>query len=351
MSKHDIYPRMLLINDIHLSKDNIAEFQKNWDEALNICKSLQIGVVVIGGDLWQSRTGQTLSTLMAARDAILKADKSNILVIIEPGNHDKVDPESILSYNHIFSAYPNVDVVDEYASYAVSDNVVLWLIGYFPENGSFISKLNDVVAKLSANTTNILYCHEGINGAISAPSNKELPVDIFKPFDKVLVGHYHNRATIAGGLIEYIGSSRQHNFGEDEEKGYTILFSDGSTQFVKNAANVRFATIEVDIDNLEEAKELLRQNDNESKKIRLKISCTSDQTVNIDKNALLELGASKVEVEADSASSCARVQDLTVKFNKNGLKEEYSRFCIQKELDNIEMGLRYLDKIEGTCGN
>ena len=30
-------PSALLLNDIHVSKDNIPEFQKNWDEALYIC--------------------------------------------------------------------------------------------------------------------------------------------------------------------------------------------------------------------------------------------------------------------------------------------------------------------------
>ena len=84
---------MLLINDIHLSKDNIPEFHKNWDEALRICKERGIDTIVIGGDLWQSRAGQTLNVLMAAREAILKAKQNGIYVIIELGNHYKVYPE------------------------------------------------------------------------------------------------------------------------------------------------------------------------------------------------------------------------------------------------------------------
>lgn len=28
----------LLINDIHVSRDSLQDFQKNWDEALDICK-------------------------------------------------------------------------------------------------------------------------------------------------------------------------------------------------------------------------------------------------------------------------------------------------------------------------
>lgn len=80
---------------------------------------------------------------------------------------------------------------------------------------------------------------------------------------KELMGHLHNLLTrsfqpnylnrstrfwwgitttepkIKGTVIEYIGSSRQHNFGEDEDKGYTLLYSDGSYEFIKNHVNIR----------------------------------------------------------------------------------------------------------------
>ena len=41
-------PSALLLNDIHVSKDNIPEFQKNWDEALYICD--QYGIVGLRND-------------------------------------------------------------------------------------------------------------------------------------------------------------------------------------------------------------------------------------------------------------------------------------------------------------
>ena len=41
----------LLINDIHVSRDSLQDFQKNWDEALDICKKRGIVDIIIGGDL------------------------------------------------------------------------------------------------------------------------------------------------------------------------------------------------------------------------------------------------------------------------------------------------------------
>lgn len=62
--------------------------------------------MIIGGDLWLSRSSQTLSTLMAVRQAIIKATKAGITITVAEGNHCKVDQESVLGYSHLFSEYP-----------------------------------------------------------------------------------------------------------------------------------------------------------------------------------------------------------------------------------------------------
>ncbi|KAB4999398.1 phosphoesterase, partial [Bacteroides thetaiotaomicron] len=184
-------PSALLLNDIHVSKDNIPEFQKNWDEALYICDQYGIEDMIIGGDLWLSRSSQTLSTLMAVRQAIIKATKAGITITVAEGNHCKVDQESVLGYSHLFSEYPHVYVVDDYSIINISNDVELYIMSYFPENGSFVERLKKMVkAELNASVHNILYIHEGINGALSTPNEKELPTNIFSDFDTVLVGHY-----------------------------------------------------------------------------------------------------------------------------------------------------------------
>lgn len=72
----------LLINDLHANKDNIAEFLKNWDEALSICKREGIEDIVVGGDVFTSRASQTLATLLAVKSAFVKATRQGIYVTI-----------------------------------------------------------------------------------------------------------------------------------------------------------------------------------------------------------------------------------------------------------------------------
>ena len=341
-------PVALLLNDIHVSKDNIPEFQANWNEALEICKTHGITDMIIGGDLWQSRSGQTLNTLMAVRQAIIKATSNGIMLTIAEGNHDLVDQESLLGYGHLFSEYPNVEAVDVYTAIELSDTVVLYVMSYFPENGSFTEKLQHIEqTDFDKNCHNILYIHEGINGALATSSDKELPANLFEKWDSVLVGHYHDRCKIKNTNIEYIGSSRQHNFGEDEEKGYTIVYDDGSTEFIKNQANIRYKVLDLTpkqinanlLNHLDEIKS------NGRYKIKARINCSTVEATNINKQQLLEAGATKVEIiTSETETKAVSAHALDTKYDKHGIKEEYTNYCVEKGI-NVEMGLQYLDKI------
>lgn len=342
-------PCALLINDIHVSKDNIPEFQRNWDEALGICKKQDIPEIIIGGDLLQSRSSyQTLDVLLAVRQAIIKATNAGLELTIAEGNHDLVDQEAILGYCHVFSEYPHVYVVDDYVSIDCSDDVTLYVMSYAPESGSFINRLQDIIDNdFDRNKHNILYIHEGIKGGLAMPSDDELPTKIFKDFDAVLVGHYHNRCKIKGTNIEYVGASRQHNFGEDEEKGYTILYDDGSYEFIKNESNTRYKVIDLalqDVDNhlIEELNDI---KSNGKYKVKARINCSATDVQNIDKQKLLEAGAAKVEIVTEkTVAKSIEAHSLDRKFDKTGIKQEYESFCSEKVIDS-SMGLQYLDKI------
>ncbi len=345
----DKKPYALLINDIHVSKDNIPEFQKNWEEALQICRERNIPEIIIGGDLWMSRSAQTLPVLMAVRNALRTATLGyDLYVTIACGNHDKIDQEAIDSYNHIFQGYQNVEIVNDYVICDMSDDATLYVMSYFPENGSFTERLNDMIKTQSVdpNMLNVLYIHEGIRGGLAQPSDDELPTKIFESFDSVLVGHYHDRKQIPGTSILYIGASRQHNYGEDEEKGYTILYTNGSTEFVKNQVNMRYRTIEAT--KVDDA--LMAQIDeikaNPQYKLKLKIRCQSNEASTINKQALIDAGVTRVELVTEETNiQLTKSQSITTKFDKSGIKEEYKTFCHDKEIDNVEMGLQYLDKI------
>lgn len=339
----------LLINDIHVDKNNIPDFKTNWDEMLSICKEKNIYDVVIGGDMFTSRAAQTLDVLLAVSEALVKATKAGLSIVIAEGNHDKVDQEKIEGYNHIFKYYSNVSVVD------IVDTLVwqgcdycLCVMSYFPESGSFEDKLNDVKKTLKERNIKIentlLYIHEGIHGALGDMDlPNEVPQDIFEDFKEVLCGHYHNRTVIAGTNISYIGSSRQKDFGEDVYKGYTIFYDDGTCEFVQNQANNRYLNIETTYKGLKQVD--LSNVDLSITKVKLKISCTEAEKKLIDKDKLYDMGVSKLDFKTEKTEiNKISASDINIKYDKVGLKTEYSKFSDEKSL-NSELGLKYLDKI------
>lgn len=351
------YPCLLLLNDIHISKDNIPAFKANWQEAIDICRKMDVKEIAIGGDLFFSRAAQTLDVLLAVHDALLTAAEHGIHVTIAEGNHDKVNQENERGYCHVFDQHSNVLVCDEYVSLPLGDDCrfVLHMMGYFPEDGSFCTRLDRLKEEaLDPKRLNFLYIHEGINGALAQPNDKELPAKIFEDFDKVFVGHYHNRTIIDNTRIEYIGSSRQHNFGEDEEKGYTVIYTDGSHEFIKNQANTRYRVIDVAAERAGlHLMDELREIDADGRyKVKVRVHAPQAAMKSVDKAALLDAGATKVELIADDEEMLeVAASSLFEKFDSHRIRETYEEFCREKQIDDVAIGLEYLSKIEGQCGN
>lgn len=344
---------MLLLNDIHISKDNIPDFQLNWNEALIVCDQHEIKEIAIGGDLFMSRSAQTLDVLLAVHDAFIDAEKRGINITLANGNHDKVNQESERGYCHIFDQHPNVYVANDYLSVENEDwSFVLFIMPYFIENGSFTDRLRALWQGEELeyeDKKTILYIHEGINGALAQSSDKELPAKIFESFDKVLVGHYHNRTKIKGTNIEYIGSSRQHNFGEDEEKGYTIIYSDGSHKFVKNQVNIRYKVIDVPFEKVNiNLYDLLDENKGDGRyKTKVRIHCLTTQAPSIDKQKLIDSGANKVEIITEDIEEVnVSKSSLFEKYDNKQIKKTYEDFCEEKEIADTSLGLSYLSKID-----
>ena len=316
-----------------------------------------ISEIAVGGDVFLSRAAQTLDILLTVHDVLLSAAKRGIRVTLANGNHDKNNLESERGYCHIFDQHRNVVVVNDYMTLPVGDgeSALLHLIPYFPEDGSFTEKLESVKNKgFDPTKLNLLYLHEGINGALSQPSEKELPANLFEGFDKVFVGHYHNRCLIPQTNIEYIGSSRQHNFGEDEEKGYTVLYNDGFHEFIQNKANLRYKVIDVDAGDVNiHLTDLLDEMKADGRcRTKVRIHATGTQASSISKEKLLNAGASKVEIVTEETEE-TEVSDsgLFEKFDSRKIRETYEEFCREKEIAEVELGLSYLSKIDGVCGN
>ena len=191
---------------------------------------------------------------------------------------------------------------------------------------------------------------------MAQPSEKELPARIFSPFDKVFVGHYHNRTVIPGTGIEYIGSSRQHNFGEDEEKGYTVLYTDGTHEFVKNRVNMRYRVMDMPAERagLHLMDELREMEADGRYKVKVRVHVPAAAMKSVDKAALLEAGLFSFIIQRPYivvADPNAKPKGIFVSaFDTNPLAADFE-FVLKGQEKDFQTGLDALAKMAKTYLN
>ena len=78
----------------------------------------------------------------------------------------------------------------------------------------------------------------------------------------------------------------------------------------------------------------------------------ASQTDTVDRQRLLDAGANKVEVLSDTAPiPAAPEEDVLDKFDGARLRRAYEDFCAGRGIDDVELGIAYLNKIDRTsCG-
>ena len=332
------------MNDLHIAKDNVLEFEKNWNEALEVCEEYGIKQIFIGGDVFTTRNVQHLTPVMTVMRCLERTTAKGIKTTIAFGNHDCPVYGEQNSWCDVLGYVKGVTVVSDFKVIDLGDKA-LAMIAYFPEETMMEDKLNELDEYLAsenwAYSDIILYIHSGVHGALGdfdVPN--EMPQEPLLKYSKVLCAHYHNRTIISDTNIEYIGGSRAHTFGEDEDKGYTLLYADGTTSFVKDEVNTRYVTEDITIKSLSDWKNTY----DERYKVRLRIHCKAAEADTVDKDDLLARGANKIEFVTEKLQAIESSQsEMDERFDNKNLQIEYKSFCKEKDIDS-RLGIDYLNK-------
>ena len=82
-------------------------------------------------------------------------------------------------------------------------------------------------------------------------------------------------------------------------------------------------------------------------KVKVRVHAPAAAMKSVDKAALLEAGAAKVELVADDEQLPEAVSSsLFEKFDSRRIRETYEDFCREKQIEDVSMGLEYLSRIE-----
>lgn len=339
--------KYICLTDTHLNKDNIEENINIYKQAVDYAHAHGVKTILHLGDIFDSRKAQPLSVLKAFSDILQMFKKASIKLVAIPGNHDKNDYNSEDSYLDIFTA--DCFIVYKKFGVIVDDEVNIAMLPFFNEKESYMQYFNSLIdylhkEKISLKKT-LLLTHVAITGVKNNDGSvveNEIGINLFSEFKKVLVGHYHNRSSLKPNII-YIGSAMQHNFGEDYDKGFTLIFENGGISF-KQSEFKKFKKYSVNIDDYTpaELEKHINELNNENENVRVIINGEYEKinAINVEKfknNGVdIKLKASEIDVNVEKIQK----SEFT-SFNSATIKEEFAEFCKENSLD-IEKGNSYL---------
>jgi exonuclease SbcD len=281
-------------------------------------------------------------------------EKEKILLYIISGNHDKVnliDEKSYLSV--ICNNREYVNLIEKEESIIGSNGIMLHFVPYFKEGSEYLGRLSNLLNHESFQNPmkHVLFTHTSINGVRNNDGSVvegDVEQDFFNEFDLVLSGHYHQRSEVTDTII-YIGSAYQANFGEDEDKGFTILHNDLTLEYIQSKFPI-YKKIIIDIEDEEKASNMLKEYADTDDNIRFVFKGSQQQIEQIDANKFTTSGISvQFENIVDRGVLFEEVEEAQImSFDKKTVLKNYIMYSKQQEFnkDQLKQGMNLLNNIQ-----
>lgn len=334
-------PIGIYIADTHLSEATIDINRKIFSQVFQLAESMGTNTIIHAGDIFTSRKGQTQDVLLAFKEILDAAAKRNIKIIAIPGNHDKTNTTVEPSFLHVFDGHPAFTVLGT-GSKLENESVDIFFLPYYDEALAYPGQLAKVVKEVDPKKVNILVTHVGVdkattNGGIAIESN--ITRRMFKPFNHVLIGHYHDRQEWG-----YTGSAYQANFGEDEHKGCVVIYDDPTDplEFIE-LDFPKYVTVDILPQDLTRELVTLVTKKQTEAHVRLKIAGVLTEE---SKPLLVELQGIGAKVVIDKQDfvpiDALQTQDVTIS-NKDILST-FDKWVEERQIKGAKFGKQILQK-------
>lgn len=331
-------PLAIWLTDLHLTSNTIDTVFEIIVQVVNLCRQNSINCIFLGGDIFTSRVGQPQSVLSAFAGILDYIQENDIVVVCIPGNHDKTDYTSVESFLDAYDGRNGFTLYKQYGCINVAEhNLRFHFVPYFDEKLKYKQYLDQAISNVTLDVKNILFTHIAISGVKNNDGSEvsnEFNSSSFSAFFKVLVGHYHNRQLFDN--IVYTGSCYQGNFGEDEYKGCTVIYDDGSIEFL-GLSFPKYTTLYLDKEALSE----MNENDitDVDGNVRLKLNFKPD-AIESKKLQLLQAAGMKLEYEYEVSTSIDN--EVKSKFDHSDIISYFNQWCEAEGIQDKEVGLKQL---------
>ena len=321
-------------NDWHIDESNLGEIPGLISQKIKLAKEKGVKTLICTGDIFQSRKAQKESVLNCFKSILDDIYTNNMILYAIPGNHDKTDYKSFSSFLDPFDTHPALKLMTTTTKVTIS-NVECYFIPFFEEQ-IWLQEFKKIPVKYD-----ILFSHIAVNGSVNNNHTKvesSITPGLFKDVE-VFLGHYHNYQDVAVN-IHHLPSLKQNNFGENDLKGFTVIYDDCSFEIVKSDFK-KYVTYNVNVRDIN-FKKLMQQYSEETfnSYIKVKLTGPKSEIKSIDLDSYKFAGI-KIDTIFDELVSKDIVHiDLS---NKETILEHFQLFCQERDI-NYEEGLQYLKK-------
>lgn len=338
--------------DWHLDSTNIEQITELVRQQCKLAEKLEVKLLVCLGDVFESRIAQREDVLTAFGVILDVIQEHKLKLLLIPGNHDKTNYFGEDSFLTPFKTHPCLALIERAGGYPFPNhNLHLHFLPYFKQ-GIWLDRFAKLVeyigeSNVQSEEKHILCTHISITGSRDNDnhySSSTISASLFKDFFKVFSGHYHNQQKISKNFY-HLPAIRQAEFDEDEDKGFTVLYSDGSHNFVKSTFK-KFIKLEIDLDNscFEDLVLLKQRFSNNKDNIRFEFIGSEKALKALKKEDFVSIGIDVKTKSREIEDDIKYSETEEVKEHTSGtIREEFTKFCIQDKLIE-EIGLPYLNK-------
>lgn len=325
-------PLAIISTDWHIKADNKESILSIAEQEVQLAQNCGVNTIMWLGDMFDSRTSQS-QELLTFMDSILNMYYlAGLTVHCIPGNHDKTDYGDDKSFLTVFKYHPNFHLHEELDMFVLGQ-YKFWLMPFYRQD-VYLEKF-EMCTPLGQC---VLFSHTAIQGSINNDGSKvdsSIKASLFKGFEKVFLGHYHNRQQPAKNIF-HLPSVQQNNFGEDEDKGFTVLYDDLSFELVKSVFKP-YKEIVVDARTIT-SEELVELSKSSVDEVNLRLTFTGDKQAmkRIDRKKFTAAGIS-VQVKYDNVNvdEVDEHQNI-IAMTGTSIAEKFEEFCKEKGYDYIK---------------
>ena len=318
-------------NDIHIKNGNEDDIYEAVKYMVDYCVENKISTLICGGDVFDSRSFQRLSHLQCWIKCLELFRIYGLKCYINVGNHDKSLYSKKENFIDPFKHHPSIELVDEIATMEVNGKMTTFS-PFFSDN-ILIPQLEN------HDGSEVLIGHWDMDGSTYLSQVSEKPTlnkKLLSKWKKVFLSHYHNYHKVSKD-ISHLPSLIQDNFGEDNQKGFTVIYDDLSYELIKGKFK-EFKKVVIDLNDksIDYVKGLIKDEQNSSKIVRFEFTGEDTKLKSINKEMFKNTGIDvklKYNKKYDFDDSNLKYPTITEKFEVEDIESEFKKFCNNKGYD------------------